>query len=164
MEILEIVDKEGNVLGTAPRNEIHGNPALIHKVVHVLVFNDKGDLLLQKRALDKDVAPGMWDTSVGGHMEPGETTEQAALREMKEELGFSAPVDFIYKYIHSNDYETELVNTFKCVYNGEIQIDPEEIIEVRHWSFDEIKTHIDSGQLCDNFIHEFKTYTKLHGD
>ncbi|HIJ60603.1 MAG TPA: NUDIX domain-containing protein, partial [Nitrospirae bacterium] len=71
-EFLEIVDADGNTIGTALRSDVHGNPALLHKVVHVLVFNKRGDLLLQKRSLSKDVAPGKWDTSVGGHVSPNE--------------------------------------------------------------------------------------------
>jgi isopentenyldiphosphate isomerase len=85
-EILEVVDKYGNVLKLAKRSEIHRNPSLIHRVVHVLVFDKKGRLLLQKRSLNKDVAPGKWDTSVGGHVNPGEDILEAAKREMKEEL------------------------------------------------------------------------------
>ena len=63
-EYLEVVDEKGRIITSLPRSEIHGNPSLMHKVVHVLVFNDKGELLLQKRSMNKDVAPGKWDTSV----------------------------------------------------------------------------------------------------
>ncbi|MFH1146869.1 MAG: hypothetical protein V1736_04095 [Pseudomonadota bacterium] len=55
-ELLEIVDRNGNVNGTAPRSLVHDNPALVHKVVHVLVFHEDGRLLLQKRSRNKDVA------------------------------------------------------------------------------------------------------------
>lgn len=95
-EILEIVNEEGEVLGLAPRSEIHGNPSLWHRVVHVLVFNRKGELLLQKRSMDKDVAPGRWDTSVGGHVNPGESLVKAAARELMEELGVEAEPEFVY--------------------------------------------------------------------
>src|ERR1700686_4931160 len=86
-EMIEIVDTEGSTIGIRRRSEVHGNPSLLHKVVHVLVFNDAGNLLLQKRSMNKDVAPGKWDTSVGGHVSPSEDLKTAALREMKEELG-----------------------------------------------------------------------------
>ncbi|MFQ3574572.1 MAG: NUDIX domain-containing protein, partial [Thermodesulfovibrionales bacterium] len=104
-EILEIVDKEGNTIGKARRDEIHGNPSLLHKVVHVIVVNDYGDMLLQKRSLKKDVAPGLWDTSVGGHIDCGESIESALIRETMEEIGvIPLRLDFLYSYIHSNDY------------------------------------------------------------
>ena len=86
-EYLEIVNEKGEIIGSAQRSEIHGNPSLMHKVVHVLVFNREGDLLLQKRSQNKDVAPGKWDTSVGGHVEAGEDLLGSCKREMLEELG-----------------------------------------------------------------------------
>ena len=81
-EQLEIVDYKGEVIGSAPRSEIHGNPSLIHRVVHVLVLNKKGEILLQKRSRNKDVAPGRWDTSVGGHVGIGEDLVSSSKREM----------------------------------------------------------------------------------
>jgi isopentenyldiphosphate isomerase len=112
-ELLEIVNELGQTIGIAPRSEVHGNPSLLHKVVHVLVVNRSGDLLLlQKRSMAKDVAPGLWDTSVGGHIEAGEDLEDALTREMAEELGIeSTEIDFLYSYIHTNPHESELVFT-----------------------------------------------------
>jgi isopentenyldiphosphate isomerase len=81
-EVIEIVDTEGRTIGLRNRSEVHRDPSLLHKVVHVLIFNDAGQLLLQKRSMKKDVAPGKWDTSVGGHVSPGEDLMFAALREM----------------------------------------------------------------------------------
>ena len=158
-EILEIVDREGNPLGTAPRSEIHGNPALIHKVVHVLVFNDKGGLLLQKRSMNKDVAPGRWDTSVGGHVSPGEDLVIGAQREMEEELGIVPDnLKFLYSYIHSNPYETEMVYTHSCISNGPFSFNKEEIDEVGFWNIDEIRSAMGKGLLSDNFESEIMKY------
>jgi isopentenyldiphosphate isomerase len=158
-EILEIVDNTGNTLGAAPRSEIHGNPALIHKVVHVLVFNSSGELLLQKRSLSKDVAPGRWDTSVGGHLSAGESTVAGAIREMQEELGvIPEALDSLYSYIHCNPYETELVYTHSCIHNGPFCFNTEEIDAVRFWGLDEIKAAMGSNVLSDNFESEIRTY------
>ena len=163
-EQLDVVNESGETIDTLPRSEIHGNPALLHMVVHVLVFNSKGELLLQKRSMDKDVAPGRWDTSVGGHVNSGEAVTDAVLRETEEELRITdcAP-EFLYTYIHSNDYESELVYTCKCVYDGEIVFQQEEIDEVKPWGMDEIKATIGKGILSDNFEHEIETYLKFVG-
>ena len=158
MEILEIVNKDGTVIGTRPRDEVHGNPALIHKVVHVLVFKSSGELLLQKRSLNKDMAPGKWDTSVGGHMMPGESIEQAALREMHEELGIYTPLEFLYKYLYSGKFETEMVFTFRCVWDEDISFQLSEIDEVKHWSLEEIKKNLQTDIFSGNFLHEFSEY------
>ena len=67
-EFFDIVDDEDRVIGQAPRSQCHGDPRLVHRVAHVLVFNSRGELLLQKRSVTKDIQPGKWDTSVGGHL------------------------------------------------------------------------------------------------
>lgn len=166
VELLAVVNDRGEIIGNLPRSEIHGNPSLIHRVVHVLVFNSKGELLLQKRSMNKDVAPGKWDTSVGGHVSSGETLDEAVIREMEEELGIkSCKLEFLYTYIHSNKYETELVYTYSCSHDGEIHFQKDEIDDVRPWSIDNIIRNIGNGILSDNFEHEIQTYinNKLSG-
>lgn len=162
-EILEIVDENGRVLRLAPRAEIHGNPSLLHRVVHVLVFNSEDELLLQKRSMSKDVAPGKWDTSVGGHVGPGEELSVAARRELIEELGVDCPMEYLYSYTHSNPYETEIVHTYKSAHDGPFSFNEEEIDEVRFWSIEEIKNKIGTGELSDNFKHEIRTYLDFRG-
>jgi isopentenyldiphosphate isomerase len=158
-ELLDVVNERGEIIDTLPRADIHGNPALMHMVVHVLVFNRAGEMLLQKRSMNKDVAPGRWDTSVGGHVNAGEAISDAVIREMEEELGITAcDTEFLYTYVHSNPYETELVYTYKCVHNGGIEFQQDEIDEVRPWNLDEIKQNIGRGILSDNFEHEIETY------
>jgi isopentenyldiphosphate isomerase len=158
-EMLEIVDKDGNILSIAPRSQIHGNPSLLHKVVHVLVFNDKNELLLQKRAMNKDVAAGKWDTSVGGHISAGEDLITSVQRETEEELGFMPDnIKYLYCYIHSNPYESELVFTHSCFNNGPFKFNADEIDEVRFWSIPEIKEAIGKNILSDNFESEITTF------
>jgi isopentenyldiphosphate isomerase len=160
-EMLEVVTRGGETTDVLPRSEIHGNPALIHKVVHLIVTDKAGRLLLQKRSMDRDVAPGRWDTSVGGHVNAGETVEEALLREMSEELGITTcRPEFLYRYIHSNAYETELVYTYRCVYDGEIRFNRDEIDEVRFWSVEEINMNIGKEIFSDNFEHEFGMFRK----
>ena len=158
-ERLEIVNHRGEVIGHAPRSEVHGNPSMMHRVVHVLVINGKGDLLLQKRSQNKDVAPGKWDTSVGGHVAMGEDLLSSSRREMYEELGVRGhEPEYLYSYTHSNEYETELVATYRCLIEGDFSFDREEIDEIRFWNFDEIREVMGKGILSDNFEHEFITY------
>lgn len=158
-EMLEIVTPEGRVIGTAPRSEAHGNNALLHRVVHVFVFDPAGRLLLQKRSMNKDVAAGKWDTSVGGHVDPGESVEAAAAREMAEELGIEhVPLTFMYSYIHTNPFESELVYSHSCVYDGPVEFNPEEIDAVAHFDPAYIKANLGGGLFSDNFEHEFMKY------
>lgn len=84
-ELLPIVNENDEVIGSEKRGVIHAKK-LLHRAVHVLVFNSQGNVYVQKRALCKDTAPGKWDSSSSGHVDPGETYEESAVRELKEEL------------------------------------------------------------------------------
>jgi isopentenyldiphosphate isomerase len=160
-EILEVVDEKGHVLKLAKRSEIHCNPSLIHRVVHVLVFDKKGRLLLQKRSLNKDVAPGKWDTSVGGHVNPGEGILEAARREMKEELGISdCRPEYLYAYLFSNHIESELVSTFSCIYNGKFFLNKDEIDEIAFWDMKKIKENLSKNIFSGHFEKEISIYLK----
>jgi isopentenyldiphosphate isomerase len=162
-EHLEVVNTKGEVIGYAPRSEVHGNPSLIHRVVHVLVFSKKGELLLQKRSQNKDVAPGKWDASVGGHVGIGEDLFSSSKREMHEELGITGhKPEYLYAYTHSNPYESELVTTYRCIYEGEISFNKSEIDEIRFWSIDEIRKAMGKKVLSDNFEDEFNAYLSYY--
>lgn len=158
-ELFEIVDENDRVIGIAPRSECHGNPALVHRVAHVLVFNGRGEILLQKRSLKKDIQPGRWDTSVGGHLDPGETYLQAAYREMREELGIEAvPLTFLYHSKIRNDIESENVSTYLARHDGEVVFAPEEIDAVRFWTPMEIERSLGRGCFTPNFEEEWANW------
>lgn len=162
-EMLDIVDAAGEIIGKALRSEAHGNNSLLHRVVHLFVFDPPGRLLLQKRSMMKDVAAGKWDTSVGGHVDYGESVEEALHRELGEELGITAPVKprFLYTYIHSNDHESELVYSYCMEYSGETKFNEYEIDQIRYWDIKEIGRLLGSGVFSDNFEHEFSNYLAL---
>jgi len=156
-ELFELVDEKGRPIGMATREECHGNPELIHQVVHVLVLDAEGRLFLQKRAMNKDIQPGKWDTSVGGHMRPGEDPESAAYREMEEELSIR-PNDlrFSHEYLWQSEMESELVRTYTATWNGPVRVQEEEIDEGRFWTFEEIRGNLGKGVFTPNFEVEFE--------
>ncbi|HGE71289.1 TPA: NUDIX domain-containing protein [Candidatus Poribacteria bacterium] len=160
MEYFDIIDKSGNIIGKATRKECHSNTSLAHRVVHILVFNSKGELFLQKRSSDKDIQPGKWDTSVGGHLNLGECFDDAVYRELKEELGIEAEVKHLYDYWMHSPVETEYVRTYMCIYDGEIKFDPVEIDDGRFWSIDEIEKNLGRGIFTPNFEQEFDQWKK----
>jgi len=162
MELFEIVDENDRVIGTARRSECHGNPALIHRAVHVLVVNQKGDLLLQKRSARKDIQPGKWDTSVGGHLEIGESYRDAAVREMHEELGLTGlPLTFLYTSRIRNAIESENIATFLTRYDGEVTWNEHEITEVRFWTVTEIDAVLGCGVFTPNFEEEWAMFREF---
>ena len=95
-ELLQLVDRQGNPMGTAARRVCHGNPELIQAVVHLHLFDRGGRIYLQRRAQSKDRFPGRWDSSVGGHLAPGESPEEAIRREAREELGIDLERMFLF--------------------------------------------------------------------
>ncbi len=157
IEIFPVVDENGNTIGQAPRSVCHdGKSKLLHPVIHLHLFNSKGQLYLQKRVMTKDIQPGKWDTSVGGHMDPGEKPEDALTRESNEELGLKDfNPKFLTSYIWESDREREYVYSFLTVSDMTPVTDPGEIEEGKYWSLEEIKGNMDIGIFTPNFEHEF---------
>ncbi|MCE5226531.1 MAG: NUDIX domain-containing protein [Porphyromonadaceae bacterium] len=151
-EWFPVVDASGLVLGKATRRECHNGSKKLHPVIHLHVFNEAGDLYLQKRSDTKDIQPGKWDTAVGGHVDYGEAVEAALLREAREELGITGFIpEFITRYVFESEIEKELVHTYKTVYNGIFTPDTGELDEGRFWSLAEIKANLGKGIFTPNF-------------
>jgi isopentenyldiphosphate isomerase len=163
-EWVDIVDDADQVKGRATRAECHGNPALMHRVVHVLVTNSSGELLLQLRGRNKKIQPDKWDTSVGGHVSAGESYEEALDREVAEELGIpSAGARQIYDYIWKSPIETERVRTYHLVHDGDYRIQADEIQEARFWSLTEIEENLGKDVFTPNFEQEWALFRKWKG-
>jgi isopentenyldiphosphate isomerase len=162
-EVFPLVDEAGKVTGKATRNECHNGSKLLHPVVHLHVFNRKGDWLLQKRSATKDIQPGKWDASVGGHVDYGETIEQALLREAREELGIESfePI-FIRSYLFESDIEREKVYSYQTVYEGPFIFNSQEIDEIRFWTQEEIEQRLGCSVFTPNFEKEFKFKTERY--
>ena len=158
-ELFPVVDIHGRVVSKATRGECHSELRLLHPVVHLHVFNTKGDIYLQKRAEWKDIQPGKWDTAVGGHIDYGESPEDALRREAYEELGINLfePL-FIGKYVFESQREREFVYVHRTIYDGDIRPSTDELDGGRFWTFDEIRDSIGKDILTPNFESEFQKF------
>ena len=139
IEALNIVDSNDQVIGENTRDEIH-RLGQRHRSVHIFVFNSHGEIFLQKRSMQKDNDPGLWDTSVAGHVDSGEDYDQAALREVQEELGTSPqePLQRLIKYPATPETGNEFCWIYHCEMNGPFQLDPDEIDEGRWLTITEL--------------------------
>jgi len=159
LELFPLVDEEGRVTGKATRGECHNGSRLLHPVVHLHVFNSRGEVYLQKRPTWKDIQPGKWDTAVGGHVDYGESPEQALLREVREELGIETFVpEHMGMYVFDSKRERELVYVNKTTYDGPIRPSEEELDGGRFWTVEEIRQAIGQQVLTPNFESEFQRF------
>lgn len=150
-ERFPVVDETGRVVGSATRGECHGGSMLLHPVVHLHLFNSRGELYLQRRPLWKDIQPGRWDTAVGGHVAYGETIAEALRREVREELGIT---DFepeaVAVYPFRSERERELVHVFRTRYDGPVRPSGE-LDGGRFWSAAEIRAGLGGELFTPNF-------------
>lgn len=154
-ELFPVVDADGNVIGKATRGECHSGSKLLHPVVHLHVFNSRGDLYLQRRPDWKDIQPGKWDTAVGGHIDYGESVEDALAREAREELGIVGfTPQFLRRYIFESLRERELVNAFSTIFDGTVS-PSQELDGGRFWRRDDILSNLGKGVFTPNFEQEY---------
>jgi isopentenyldiphosphate isomerase len=162
--MFQLVDRKGTPVGTATREECHGNPLLLHLVVHLHVFDAQGRLYLQKRSIRKDTNPGLWDTSVGGHVSAGEAVAAALIREAREELAIDAAgAKFLYAFLNEGTFESEYAQCYSLTWRAEIHADPVEIEEGRFYSLDQVKSLIGTGALTPMFEREWPMLLRALG-
>ena len=154
-EILDVVDNHDEVIGQQPRGEIH-RLKLKHRAVHVLVFNSRSELFLQKRSMKKDCFPGAWDSSASGHLAAGESYGACAVRELREEIGLepARPPERLFKVAACAETGQEFVWVYRCAAEGPFRLDPEEI-ERGGWFAPVVLNRLLSekpGELASGFV------------
>jgi isopentenyldiphosphate isomerase len=127
-EIFDVVNERDEVTGQAPRHEVHAR-RLWHRAVHVLVFNARGEVFLQKRSLRKDTARGKWDSSASGHLDTGENYDACSVRELREELGLTVtqPPRRLFKVDACQETGWEFCWVYRCESEGPFALHPDEI-------------------------------------
>ncbi len=137
-EIFDVVNERDEIIGRAPRSEVHRR-GLNHRAVHVLVFNRRGEVFLQRRSMAKDCFPGTWDSSASGHLDCGEDYDACAVRELGEELGLqlSQPPRRIFRVAACLRTGHEFLWVYRCEAEGPFNLHPEEI-ECGDWFSPEI--------------------------
>lgn len=148
MELIDVYDRHRNKVRTAERKEVLGGNEY-RLVVHICVFNSKDQMLIQKRQPFKSGWSGLWDLSTGGMAQSGETSAQAARRELKEEIGIDCdfseerPFVSVSYTVGFDDYYV----TQKEVIPEDLKLQYEEVEKVRWADRSEILSMIDSGEF-----------------
>jgi isopentenyl-diphosphate Delta-isomerase len=141
-----LVDEKDQPIGTMGKLEVH-QKALLHRAFSVFIFNEKGEMLLQKRAVNKYHSAGLWTNACCSHPKPGTDTLSAASNRLKEEMGFTSRLekafDFIYKAPFDNGLtEYEFDHVFIGYYDGEIIPNPDEVADYCFKSVTDIKNSL----------------------
>ena len=158
-EMLPLVDKEGNILGKAPRDYCHQLKEPYHPVVHLMVTNSDGEYLLQKRA-PKKTFPNMWDSSVGGHISFGEEVDVALKREAKEEINIKDfDYQFLGKLVQDLEVGPEIIYLFHAKVNGVSDVKNREVSEVKYFSLHDI-AEMDDTTYTVHLIDEIEMVEK----
>ncbi|HEU6447887.1 MAG TPA: NUDIX domain-containing protein [Verrucomicrobiae bacterium] len=148
-DIFDVVNERDEVIDRQPRSMVHAQ-GLLHRAVHVLVFNSRGEIFLQKRSMLKDRQPGVWDSSSSGHVDSGETYDETAVRELREEIGLDlsegqalrvpkkenksgtlgtrpSELKKLFKIDACKETDAEFVWVYRCENDGPFQLHPDEI-------------------------------------
>ena len=161
-EQVVLVSEKDEILGVMDKMQAHEN-GILHRAFSVFLFNDKGEMLLQKRAADKYHSPNQWTNAVCSHPRMGETYMDAAQRRLKEELGIETPITYRFNFLYKADvgqnlWEHELDHVFTGNFEGEFKLNEEEVSEVRYISIDELDKEMSTNP--ENFTEWFKIILK----
>ncbi|MEP2774269.1 MAG: isopentenyl-diphosphate Delta-isomerase [Fulvivirga sp.] len=146
MEQVILVDTKDNAIGQMEKLEAHKKGAL-HRAFSVLIFNDKGEMLLQKRAESKYHSGGLWTNACCSHPRPDEDTAQAAKRRLQEEIGLDITPRFVYKFIYKTDFNNDLIEheldyVFIGEHNGAPNINKDEVSDWKYMAINDLKKDI----------------------
>lgn len=165
-EYFDVVDEWDHVVGRRTREEVH-REGLYHRAVHIIVFRTSGELFLQKRSHRKDTAPNRWVSSCSGHVDAGEHYEEAARRELGEEIGIPGGIVELVE-IDQVDPVSETGNEFVRVYalrgyDGPLELDPEEVSEGCWRTPEEVDQWIGEKRddFSDSFVYLWGRYRKM---
>lgn len=141
-----LVNEHDDMVGIMDKMEAH-KQGLLHRAFSIFIFNRKGEMLLQQRALNKYHSAGLWTNACCSHPVPGEKTMDAAQRRLMEELGFETPIEKIFDFTYRAEFENGLTeyefdHVFAGEYEGEIFANPEEVNDFSFKDISEIKNQL----------------------
>ena len=143
-ELLDVVDENNNVIGQEER-DVCLKKKLLHRAIHVFVFNSKGELLIQKRSMKKKIYPGAWTSSCSGHVSAGQSYGEATVRELEEELGIKvreSDLKEIAKFLNKNPIDIELCRLHRISHEGPFDFGKEEVDEVKFLPMEKIREEL----------------------
>ncbi len=157
-ELFDVVDENNNVVGKATRGEVH-TKGLWHRAIHVLILNSKKEILLQKRSMTKELYKGYWiDTA--GHVDSGESYEETAKREMKEEIGIDTELEHLFDCTKYTGNDNEFIRVFLGHHDGPFEINKNEMDFVKFFPIKKIFEMIKTEKITPGTLSILKELEK----
>lgn len=148
-EFVILVDEQDNEVGLMEKIEAH-EKAVLHRAFSIFVFNEAGQMMLQRRALSKYHSPGLWTNTCCSHPRPDEKLEEATQRRIVEEMGFQCEMQEVFSFIYKAPFdhgltEHELDHVFMAIYNMEPEINPEEVDDWKWIDVNDLLTDVEDN-------------------
>lgn len=158
-DLVDVVDDAGNVIGIVTRQQMRCR-RLPHRCVYVLVFDSSGRLLVHQRTASKDLFPAYWDLCIGGVLAAGETFDDGARRESREELGIELDLKPLFPFRYSDDHTTVHAMVFQAVHNGPFQFQPEEVQSGRFIAIEELNSLVAQFPFCPDGLEVWREFLR----
>jgi isopentenyl-diphosphate delta-isomerase len=164
-ELLIVVDKHDTIIDYKSKIDCHQGDGILHRAFSIFIFNDDGQLILQKRSNKKWLWPHYWSNSCCSHPRKGETLDIAAHRRLSEELGFDTDLNYLYKFQYQANFkdvgsENELCAVYIGKSNKPVNVNKNEIAEWKYIDVDDLTKEV--SEQPENFTPWFKMeWTKL---
>lgn len=160
-ERVDVIDEQGRVVRIVTRQEMRSQ-RLPHRCAYILVFNSRGELLIHLRTAAKDVFPSHWDTTIGGVLAAGETFDEGAAREVREELGVTLPLEPLFPFRYADEHTRQHAMVYAAHSDGPFQFQEEEIVLGEFVSLDDIERRRWTDPFCPDGLEVVAEFRRLH--
>jgi isopentenyldiphosphate isomerase len=161
-ELVDVVDDLGRPVATATRREMRAR-RLAHRSVYVLVFDRRGALFIHLRTADKDVYPAHWDVAIGGVLVAGESFDEGARREAREELGVELHPEPLFPFRWTDVANDVHGMVYRAVHDGPFRLQPEEIVRGEFVALDEVLRRATHAPFCPDGLAALAEYRRRTG-
>jgi isopentenyldiphosphate isomerase len=159
-ELVDVVDETGRTVGTVTRREIRAR-RLPHRCTYLLVFNQAGQLFIHLRTASKDVYPSHWDVTVGGVVAAGESFDEGARREGREELGVEVRPEPLFPFRYADEASVAHGMVYRVIHDGPFRLQPQEIVRGEFIALDDVAARTAQQPFCPDGLAVFAEYRRL---
>ncbi|MDP5139927.1 MAG: isopentenyl-diphosphate Delta-isomerase [Spirosomaceae bacterium] len=160
---IELVDENDNIIGSEEKLLVH-QKGLLHRAFSILIYNEKGEMLIHQRAFHKYHCGGLWTNACCGHPNKGETMQAAVHRRLQEEMGFDCELELKFKFQYKAEFangltENEIDHVYVGKFNGSFIVNSEEVADYKWINVNSIRE--DAERNPENYTVWFKEILQI---